>query len=586
MTKILCVEDEVDIRQILAEELTDVGYEVFEAGDGRQGLEVIVDKNPDLVLCDITMPVMDGHSMLTELRDNHPEQADTPFIFLSALADRDHILQGKSLGADDYLTKPVDIDMLLATIDSRLRQIARMTKRKEEQLVKLYKSFNNTGSNDGETTASEEPANGVCQTDLNDREADVKLTQDGPEPEADVSQQQEASKTRDTESERTNAEESTAPSFTDRVRNLLQNGQNELFVARAALAGLDDVKASLGNQWSSQVPVILGVAAEQLTEFAPEPNIVEPRPDESFLIVFGPTSDSGQCEDWEPTANCFRKKLSGQDSLDKRIKDRGALRLDCRRISLSTEEVEGCDDVAELILTRLFEPALPAGQEEKDALAAELKDCRIVQVPVMAAKGNQTALTTTRFDNRTQVAIAVVTEAGYCDGEVFCRIDCTKLAKVAALIDANAQTSQPSLIVDVHYSTMKDTTFSAEFLATCRDVGQAVMRNLVLNLRDLPSQATNEQIGPIIDALRGFGCKVLIGLEQISIGQIDPPALKISITIGDYCNLGPQLGDNSGLKELISDLHNRKTLFLMQNVPNAEVARELFGLGVDLAALN
>lgn len=136
---ILCVEDEADIRGDIAEELRDAGYETAEAANGREGLEAIEKHKPDMVLCDITMPEMNGYEMLTALRDNHPEFADLPFVYLSALADRKDILAGRKLGADDYVTKPVDFEMLLATVESRLRQVARMQARKQRQLVKLYR---------------------------------------------------------------------------------------------------------------------------------------------------------------------------------------------------------------------------------------------------------------------------------------------------------------------------------------------------------------------------------------------------------------------------------------------------------------
>ncbi len=135
---ILCVEDEADIRSDIVEELRDAGYETVEAANGREGLEAIEKRKPDLVLCDITMPQMTGYQMLTALRDNHPEYADLPFVFLSALADRKDILAGRQMGADDYVTKPVDFEMLLATVESRLRQVARMEARKQRHLVKLY----------------------------------------------------------------------------------------------------------------------------------------------------------------------------------------------------------------------------------------------------------------------------------------------------------------------------------------------------------------------------------------------------------------------------------------------------------------
>ena len=136
---ILCVEDEADIRGDIVEELRDAGYATVEAANGREGMEAIAQHKPDLVLCDITMPEMNGYEMLTALRDNHPELVDLPFVFLSALADRKDIIAGRQLGADDYVTKPVDFGMLLAMVESRLRQVTRMQTRKKRHLVKLYR---------------------------------------------------------------------------------------------------------------------------------------------------------------------------------------------------------------------------------------------------------------------------------------------------------------------------------------------------------------------------------------------------------------------------------------------------------------
>ena len=154
MARILCIEDEDFIRQDIVEELTEAGHEVVQADNGADGLKAIIAECPDLVLCDISMPVMDGHTLLTELRENYQAFDDLPFLFLSALADRDDVIAGKRLGADDYLTKPIDFEMLHATIESRLRQVGRMSERKDEQLVKLYKALSGSdASAAGETVA-------------------------------------------------------------------------------------------------------------------------------------------------------------------------------------------------------------------------------------------------------------------------------------------------------------------------------------------------------------------------------------------------------------------------------------------------
>ena len=124
------------MRRVIADELKDVGYEVIEAANGREGIEAIVARVPDLVLCDGNMPVMTGYEVHSVLRDQHPELAGIPFIFLSAKADRKDIVAGMQLGADDYVTKPVDIEMLLLTIAARLERSRRFGDRLEAERSK------------------------------------------------------------------------------------------------------------------------------------------------------------------------------------------------------------------------------------------------------------------------------------------------------------------------------------------------------------------------------------------------------------------------------------------------------------------
>lgn len=135
MTMILCIEDEPDLREDIAEELEDAGYEVEQARDGKEGLEKILAHQPDLVLCDITMPRKTGHQLLKDIRGRYPIFAEMPFIFLSALADKEHILAGLKDGADAYLTKPVDFEFLLTTVKASLRQMERIKHKNDDMVV-------------------------------------------------------------------------------------------------------------------------------------------------------------------------------------------------------------------------------------------------------------------------------------------------------------------------------------------------------------------------------------------------------------------------------------------------------------------
>jgi DNA-binding response OmpR family regulator len=123
--RILCIEDDSETAALIAEELSDRGYEVAVAYNGRDGLQAIFRAAPDLVLADVSMPVMSGFDLLERLTGLEPRFARMPFVFLTALADHDNELKGWQLGADDYVTKPVDFDVLAAVIESRLKRVAR-----------------------------------------------------------------------------------------------------------------------------------------------------------------------------------------------------------------------------------------------------------------------------------------------------------------------------------------------------------------------------------------------------------------------------------------------------------------------------
>ena len=121
MKKILVIEDEPGIRMTLSLMLKAEGFEVATAENGRLGVEAVRTKTPDLILCDINMPEMDGFEVLEHLR-REPALAAIPFVFLTARVDRSDLRRGMNLGADDYLTKPFTRDELLETVTARIKK--------------------------------------------------------------------------------------------------------------------------------------------------------------------------------------------------------------------------------------------------------------------------------------------------------------------------------------------------------------------------------------------------------------------------------------------------------------------------------
>src|SRR6266850_5446435 len=136
MKKILVIDDEEWLREMVQLALRQKGFEVIEAKNGAVGIEVAQKELPDLVLCDVNMEKVDGYLTLSSLR-NHPGTAAIPFILMTGLADNAGMRHGMELGADDYLPKPFTIDALYAAVDIRLKKAQAIRTEAEKKLADL-----------------------------------------------------------------------------------------------------------------------------------------------------------------------------------------------------------------------------------------------------------------------------------------------------------------------------------------------------------------------------------------------------------------------------------------------------------------
>lgn len=121
MATVLVIEDEAPLRANLVRILSAEGHQVLTAADGDEGIRRAREGKPDLVICDVLMPRLDGYGVLASLR-SQPETATTPFVFLTASADKEDLERGLKSGANDYVTKPFKIADLLAAIARQLPQ--------------------------------------------------------------------------------------------------------------------------------------------------------------------------------------------------------------------------------------------------------------------------------------------------------------------------------------------------------------------------------------------------------------------------------------------------------------------------------
>lgn len=139
-TRILIIEDQPDLREDIVETLNLEGFETTGADNGVTGVALIRSFKPDLIVCDITMPEMDGYEVLEYVREK-PETTTLPFIFLTARTDRVHMRQGMVRGADDYVTKPFEVTDLLESIYTQLKKRADVNNLVESRLNELRENI-------------------------------------------------------------------------------------------------------------------------------------------------------------------------------------------------------------------------------------------------------------------------------------------------------------------------------------------------------------------------------------------------------------------------------------------------------------
>jgi two-component system phosphate regulon response regulator PhoB len=137
MAKLLIIEDEADIRELISFNLEMSGYEVLKARDGEEGLRMARSEKPDLIILDLMLPGMDGLKVCSHLKKDS-DVKDVPVIMLTARSEDDDIISGLETGADDYITKPFSPRILIARVKAALRRIQSGSEEKASSLIAIH----------------------------------------------------------------------------------------------------------------------------------------------------------------------------------------------------------------------------------------------------------------------------------------------------------------------------------------------------------------------------------------------------------------------------------------------------------------
>jgi|GEM_PF-1558640 len=576
---ILCVEDEEDLRKDIVEELRDAGYQTIEAENGRIALDAILKSQPDLVISDITMPEMDGHALLEELRANHPDRCDMPFLFLSALAERDHLVKGKKLGADDYLTKPVDYELLLAAVESRLARVKQVAARQEEQLVKVYKA------------------------------ATEKATQMAPPPSAPSAAPAAAAATPATRADATAAAEKKpqaahTPGGEDvaaHLQDVVTATPTRLVAGRVQLLGLDEIKAALGDRWERRSEVIFSLAERIIKKRIGPKDVCQRGTNGNFTICFTEADESAAAFKARGIAEEIRAVILGKEfgdddeAFSAEVKDLvedisgadgkgSALSVEgeAHAVELGVEEVQECDDLIGLLTSRLEAAAEASKKAERATLMEVANQSRLELQPFEDQRGELTPFQFAVFDADTETKIDGLRSYRPSSHDLNRDLDLLLLSKVAEEILRRPPGKNVVLVVNIHFSTIDNRQNLEKFKQLCGALTEPARAALIFNVVEIPSALLPAKVSEQFHGIRHFCRAMMAQTQPPALANIDPQMLRTPILTcrsRDLFKAAQRSGE--ALAGFLKKLRLQKTRLMVFGITNERERAQLRRLGVD-----
>ena len=563
---ILCIEDEPEIRQAIVEELEDAGYRTAEAENGQSGLATIVATQPDIVLCDINMPEMDGTEVLTNLREHHPDLADMPFVFLTAQADRNAVLNGKKLGADDYLTKPIDFELLLATVEARLGQVQRMEAKKERQFVRLYKTVAVPNA-----AAEGDAATGSPPT-------------------------------------RTPAEAGPAvdPETRDKLVALTQANGGEITAGRLQFIGLDVIRTEFGDRWPAFATRIYDIAEKTIAKRIEDVDVFRRDENNNYVICFSQLSESeasfkadriaeeirekilGTCgaeAGMDTVGNPKRAEVPGEESYAAKVSR--ALRTEVHSIPLSLEEVQKTDSVFDVVIARLDQAASVNRLAQETTLKDIFDSCKIRMSPIELRNGSETLFRLSRFDERTQLKIDGLMAGQRNTDDLAAELDMLRIGQVAEQIYARPATSKFIEIIDISISTLENRRHQERLAELLSSLGGPIPNSIAFKLTGIPDSIFPSKLAGLANIVRPHCRTLIIDLDRPALGNIDPLELRTPIVACRFDRLSATLQKApERIKALVGQIHKGKARFLVHAIPEAEQKMRVAKTGTDLLCMS
>jgi CheY-like chemotaxis protein len=474
MDKILCIEDEGEIRETIVEELQDAGYETIEAGNGMSGLAMIQKHHPDLVLCDINMPEMGGHELLAKVRQGRSKFADMPFIFLTAFADRTDVKAGLELGADDYLTKPIDFEILLIKVEASLRQVKRMNDKSAREQVKLYRALKQ-----------------------NSRTESAAMPRELPQP---------------------IVSRAVDPGFEEHLPKCLHRGQTGPF-GRVQLVSLEGMKHIFGKDWSRLSGKAMSIAEGIIKDHLAKQDAWSRYNEDTFLVRFVGIDDEAAGFRIELIADVIRMKLMGEEA--GAFKD---LPVSGEIVRLMDHSAEGGKVTAAAVISALERFTVPRAAQvgtsaaRADPAALIVKQIQVKYHPVWDATEQCIVAYQCRFYRHTPYGIVSGEKVlhGGSEDPLNPDLDLFMASRAISCLGGTAESrTNAAIILVVHYATLFGETRKRLEEILGRVPRQRLLSRLMVEVVGVPDFVSQPRIWEAMNVLTPLCASVSVKISPL-----------------------------------------------------------------------
>ncbi|WP_417455334.1 response regulator [Kiloniella sp.] len=529
MATILCVEDEDALREDLVEELEDEGYTVLSAKNGEEGFKIISEnKNLDLVLSDISMPIMDGFELLRQVRENEASFSDIPFVFLSALSDRDQILEGKKLGVDDYVIKPVDFDLLFATLATRVRQISKIKQKQEKKMVALYKALS------AEEKSAEEPSQNTTPT-------------------AQVPKQ------KNTAQEPTPQTASSPPKFPE---------TGKLVTGRFQLLGLDKLKEKLSGKTDKYMTKIQTVVQNVVSKNLSPEDVCKIGDDHEMMICFAKLSEDEAAYKIESIKREIWIKVLGEEDYQEEL----SINSQVYEIEVEEEEYANAKNPWDLIQDRINKAAAAAEERVEIFISEILERAEVRFTKLQNTDGKPLPISVATFDSFGQDKLNSINQVIKADDPRCLIVQGSYIGQTIAYMISNLSDMAAGVVLKISYQLCINKKEFENALGLLEKLPKVARDRMIIAITDIPPKLHLSQLSDLMMRIRPF-CKM--GMTEFQLEMPSDQSFDMvgaSILMLDFHEAKALIKySKPAFVQAIKTLRLKKKKLLITNVPENQI---------------